>query len=39
MIFGFEFNDYFIDIGIPEDFEKANVDLKTLFNENAKSSS
>lgn len=39
MIFGFEFNDYFIDIGIPEDFEKANLDLKTLFNENAKSSS
>ncbi len=27
-IFGKEFNDYFIDIGIPEDYEKAQSDFK-----------
>ncbi|WP_108821706.1 nucleotidyltransferase family protein [Dysgonomonas sp. Marseille-P4361] len=28
-IYGFEQDNYFIDIGIPSDFEKANVDFKT----------
>ena len=27
-IFGFEYNGYFIDIGIPEDYKKAQVDFK-----------
>jgi len=29
--FGFLHDDYFIDIGIPEDYSKANVDFKILF--------
>lgn len=29
--FGFIHDDYFIDIGIPEDYSKANVDFKMLF--------
>lgn len=28
---GFVFNGYFIDIGIPEDYAKANVDFKSLY--------
>jgi D-glycero-alpha-D-manno-heptose 1-phosphate guanylyltransferase len=32
-IFGFPFDGYFIDIGIPEDYEKAGRDFKALFNE------
>jgi D-glycero-alpha-D-manno-heptose 1-phosphate guanylyltransferase len=30
-IFGFVHNGYFIDIGIPEDYTKANVEFNTLF--------
>lgn len=30
---GFISDGYFIDIGIPEDYEKANTDFKMLFNE------
>lgn len=31
VIYGFVFNSYFIDIGIVEDYEKANEDFKTIF--------
>lgn len=30
-LYGFSFENYFIDIGIPEDFEKAQNDFKQLF--------
>ncbi len=30
-IYGYPFGDYFIDIGIPTDYAKANEDFKTLF--------
>lgn len=30
-MYGFSFNNYFIDIGIPEDYYKAQQDFKTLF--------
>lgn len=30
-MYGFSYDDYFIDIGIPEDFEKAQSDFKQLF--------
>lgn len=30
-LYGFIHNGYFIDIGIPEDYEKANNEFKTLF--------
>ena len=30
-IFGFVSNGYFVDIGVPLDYEKANKDFKTLF--------
>lgn len=30
-MYGFSFNDYFIDIGIPTDFYKAQQDFKTMF--------
>ena len=29
----FAFDDYFIDIGIPEDYAKAERDFKQIFNE------
>lgn len=29
-IFGFEFNGYFIDIGLPEDYSKAQTDFRTF---------
>jgi D-glycero-alpha-D-manno-heptose 1-phosphate guanylyltransferase len=29
-IFGYQFDGYFIDIGIPEDFEKAQIDFKNF---------
>lgn len=32
-IYGLEFNNYFIDIGIPSDFEKANIDFNTINKE------
>ena len=30
-IYGFDFDDYFIDIGIPEDYATANKELLSLF--------
>ena len=33
--YGFTSSDYFIDIGIPEDYSKAQVEFKKLFPENA----
>jgi D-glycero-alpha-D-manno-heptose 1-phosphate guanylyltransferase len=30
-IYGFDFDDYFIDIGMPEDYAKANKELLSLF--------
>ena len=32
-IYGEEFSDYFIDIGIPEDYEKAQVEIPGLFDQ------
>ena len=29
-IFGFEYDGYFIDIGIPEDYNKAQIDFKNF---------
>ena len=29
--FGFESEEYFIDIGVPEDYDKAQTDFKSLF--------
>ncbi|KYH34469.1 D-glycero-alpha-D-manno-heptose 1-phosphate guanylyltransferase [Clostridium tepidiprofundi DSM 19306] len=31
-MFGFVFNGYFVDIGIPEDYQKANIKLPNYFN-------
>jgi D-glycero-alpha-D-manno-heptose 1-phosphate guanylyltransferase len=30
-IFGIEFNSYFIDIGVPNDYEKAQIDLRDIL--------
>lgn len=30
-LYAFDFGGYFIDIGIPSDYDKANEDFKTLF--------
>lgn len=30
-VYGFKHDDYFIDIGIPDDYNKANVDFKEMF--------
>ena len=30
-LFGFESGEYFIDIGVPEDYDKAQTDFKSLF--------
>lgn len=30
-VYAFDFDGYFIDIGVPEDYQKANEDFKTLF--------